>query len=54
MGGLVVKQMLYQAKNSNLTEFVKNTIGVVCIPCHDKDTCVTWTTNNLILSAGVL
>ncbi|CAD5186419.1 unnamed protein product [Musa acuminata subsp. malaccensis] len=33
MGGLVVKQMLYQAKNSNLTEFVKNTIGVVFYSC---------------------
>ncbi|KAJ8480054.1 hypothetical protein OPV22_023781 [Ensete ventricosum] len=33
MGGLVVKQMLYQAKISNLTEFVKNTIGVVFYSC---------------------
>ncbi|WOL09441.1 hypothetical protein Cni_G18194 [Canna indica] len=33
MGGLVVKQMLYQAKINNLNEFVKNTIGVVFYSC---------------------
>lgn len=31
MGGLVVKQMLYQAKADNMDEFVNNTIGVVCV-----------------------
>lgn len=30
MGGLVVKQMLYQAKTEKKDNFVKNTIGVVC------------------------
>lgn len=30
MGGLVVKQMLYQAKEENMEDFVKNTIGIVC------------------------
>lgn len=31
MGGLVVKQMLYQAKEDNMDDFVNNTIGVVCV-----------------------
>lgn len=30
MGGLVVKQMLYEAKRENFNEFFNNTIGVVC------------------------
>lgn len=30
MGGLVVKQMLYQAKADNKDDFINNTIGVVC------------------------
>lgn len=29
MGGLVVKQMLYQAKAENKDNFVNNTVGVV-------------------------
>ncbi|XP_031497412.1 uncharacterized protein LOC116262310 isoform X2 [Nymphaea colorata] len=33
MGGLVVKQMLYQAKNENITELVKNTRGIVFYSC---------------------
>ncbi|KAJ0975964.1 hypothetical protein J5N97_017929 [Dioscorea zingiberensis] len=33
MGGLVVKQMLYQAKMSGMKEFVNNTIGVVFYSC---------------------
>lgn len=33
MGGLVVKEMLYEAKLNNLEEFVKNTIGVVFYSC---------------------
>lgn len=33
MGGLVVKQMLYQAKMSSLKEFVNNTVGVVFYSC---------------------
>lgn len=31
MGGLVVKQMLYQAKAEKKDDLVKNTIGVVCV-----------------------
>lgn len=30
MGGLVVKQMLYQAKAENKEQLVNNTVGVVC------------------------
>lgn len=30
MGGLVVKQMLYNARTENLDDFIKNTVGVVC------------------------
>lgn len=33
MGGLVVKQMLYQAKTEKKDNFVKNTIGVVFYSC---------------------
>ncbi|PHT51161.1 hypothetical protein CQW23_10908 [Capsicum baccatum] len=33
MGGLVVKQMLYQAKAEKKDDFVKNTIGVVFYSC---------------------
>jgi len=33
MGGLVVKQMLYQAKADNMDEFVNNTIGVAFYSC---------------------
>lgn len=33
MGGLVVKQMLYQAKTQNFTEFLNNTIGIVFYSC---------------------
>ncbi|CAN6466731.1 unnamed protein product [Victoria cruziana] len=33
MGGLVVKQMLYQAKNENITELVNNTLGIVFYSC---------------------
>ncbi|XP_060199493.1 uncharacterized protein LOC132627900 isoform X1 [Lycium barbarum] len=33
MGGLVVKQMLYQAKTEKNDDFVKNTIGVVFYSC---------------------
>ncbi|KAL3505165.1 hypothetical protein ACH5RR_035006 [Cinchona calisaya] len=33
MGGLVVKQMLYQAKAENRDNFVKNTIGLVFYSC---------------------
>lgn len=33
MGGLVVKQMLFQAKMSNLSNFVNNTVGVVFYSC---------------------
>ncbi|XP_042429926.1 uncharacterized protein LOC122016621 isoform X1 [Zingiber officinale] len=33
MGGLVVKEMLHEAKLNNLEEFVKNTIGVVFYSC---------------------
>jgi triacylglycerol esterase/lipase EstA (alpha/beta hydrolase family) len=31
MGGLVVKQMLYQAKLNNYDKFLNNTNGLVCI-----------------------
>ncbi|ONL94352.1 alpha/beta-Hydrolases superfamily protein [Zea mays] len=31
MGGLVVKQLLYQAKLNNYDKFLNNTIGLVCI-----------------------
>ncbi|CAI9115772.1 OLC1v1016766C1 [Oldenlandia corymbosa var. corymbosa] len=33
MGGLVVKEMLYQAKAENKDNFVKNTIGIVFYSC---------------------
>ncbi|KAJ6833777.1 uncharacterized protein M6B38_338770 [Iris pallida] len=33
MGGLVVKQMLYQAKINNFSKFVNNTIGIVFYSC---------------------
>ncbi|ONK75686.1 uncharacterized protein A4U43_C03F19480 [Asparagus officinalis] len=33
LGGLVVKQMLYQAKISNLSNFVNNTVGIVFYSC---------------------
>ncbi|CAA3015141.1 Hypothetical predicted protein [Olea europaea subsp. europaea] len=33
MGGLVVKQMLYQAKAENKSNFVNNTVGVVFYSC---------------------
>ncbi|KAL9254660.1 SERAC1-like protein [Drosera capensis] len=33
MGGLVVKQMLYQAKADNLNDIVDNTVGVVFYSC---------------------
>ncbi|KAL6318321.1 hypothetical protein AAG906_039413 [Vitis piasezkii] len=33
MGGLVVKQMLYQAKAENIDNLVKNTIGIVFYSC---------------------
>ncbi|KAK6938715.1 hypothetical protein RJ641_032223 [Dillenia turbinata] len=33
MGGLVVKQILYQAKAENLDNFVNNTVGVVFYSC---------------------
>eukprot|EP00268_Persea_americana_P060039 TRINITY_DN7434_c0_g1_i9.p1 TRINITY_DN7434_c0_g1~~TRINITY_DN7434_c0_g1_i9.p1 ORF type:complete len:188 (-),score=27.08 TRINITY_DN7434_c0_g1_i9:565-1128(-) len=33
MGGLVVKQMLYEAKRENFNEFFNNTIGVVFYSC---------------------
>ncbi|GMH23226.1 hypothetical protein Nepgr_025069 [Nepenthes gracilis] len=33
MGGLVVKQMLYEANTENLTDFVNNTVGVVFYSC---------------------
>ncbi|XP_072990041.1 uncharacterized protein [Typha latifolia] len=33
MGGLVVKQMLYQAKLNNLDKFLKNAVGVVFYSC---------------------
>ncbi|KAJ4966057.1 hypothetical protein NE237_017906 [Protea cynaroides] len=33
MGGLVVKQMLYQAREDNLNKFINNTIGVVFYSC---------------------
>jgi len=31
MGGLVVKQLLYQAKLNNYDNFLNNTVGLVCI-----------------------
>ncbi|KAM7279718.1 hypothetical protein ACFE04_006852 [Oxalis oulophora] len=33
MGGLVVKQMLYQAKKQNNENFLKNTVGIVFYSC---------------------
>jgi hypothetical protein len=33
MGGLVVKQMLYQAKKQNIENFLKNTVGIVFYSC---------------------
>lgn len=33
MGGLVVKQMLYQAKLNNLHDFLDNTVGIVFYSC---------------------
>ncbi|KAL9270513.1 SERAC1-like protein [Drosera capensis] len=33
MGGLVVKQILYQAKADNLTDIVDNTVGIVFYSC---------------------
>lgn len=34
MGGLVVKQMLFQAKLNNHNEFLHNTAGIVSIESH--------------------
>jgi large-conductance mechanosensitive channel len=31
MGGLVVKELLYQAKLNNYDNFLNNTVGLVCI-----------------------
>lgn len=52
MGGLVVKEMLYEAKLNNLEEFVKNTIGVVRMPFCQQDS--QMTSNDEISNAGIL
>ncbi|KAI3460251.1 hypothetical protein Pfo_016914 [Paulownia fortunei] len=39
MGGLVVKQMLYQAKTENKDNFVNNTVGVVCFLLEHNKSC---------------
>lgn len=36
MGGLVVKQMLYQAKAESNDDLVNNTVGVVCFSFNDE------------------
>jgi hypothetical protein len=59
MGGLVVKQMLFQAKLNNNNEFLHNTAGIVSIQSHHVQyifytSCFSHEKYQLLFDVGIL